>query len=162
MEHAYQCHRKHSIALWRPHHFFCFGVLVLGRYLEAASHFSEHERPNILFQLLNSYTICTSYFTDFCEKAPLLLPQTRISVGYREREAHLQKWYCMPCLGVQLEKKLKLYRASSLPLTFPPSFGLFSFVRIASRMTQYPWYHFVPAIGLAVGTFCLNMSTIIY
>eukprot|EP00752_Nemacystus_decipiens_P002163 g2060.t1 len=32
----------------------------------------------------------------------------------------------------------------------------------AWRMTLLTWYHFLPAIGLAVGSFALNMSTLVY
>lgn len=34
--------------------------------------------------------------------------------------------------------------------------------QLAPRMLEFPWFHFVPAIALAAGNFCLNMSSIIY
>lgn len=32
----------------------------------------------------------------------------------------------------------------------------------AWRMTELTWYHFLPAVGLAVGSFALNLSTLVY
>lgn len=42
------------------------------------------------------------------------------------------------------------------------SAGVFFRVALEIRMTELTWYHFVPAMALAIGSFILNMSTLVY
>lgn len=48
----------------------------------------------------------------------------------------------------------------SIPI--PLRFALPMFFFFYGRMTYLTWYHFAPAMGLAVGSFILNMSTLFY